>query len=233
MNDIFERYGIRRAVAPSAQAAYEYLLGDPLLHMDMTEALRRGDAELKYADSDGVLMYNKRTGEYLASADNKETAKELMELAEYMPMTAHGKAFSGFGYEYEARQFTYTSIYPPNESAAGITDLELFTALEVANALDVNIQDVREMIADGLGCGAFEEGKLCAFCLLNRDLSLNPAKILTSAKDEKKLYAYAVNAIMRLGFTPFGQVAAKSEAEKRVRECGLFDFSEEPLYIFF
>ena len=64
--------------------ALTYLLRSPHLHIDMTEAIYRGLAELLYAQPDGVLLrlrapWNGRTFLYECSAATPERSAALLE----------------------------------------------------------------------------------------------------------------------------------------------------------
>jgi len=59
------------------QKALEYLITDPLLHMDMLEAVRHREADILYARRDGVLIFHRECGAYMLSADSEESAGRI------------------------------------------------------------------------------------------------------------------------------------------------------------
>lgn len=59
------------------QRALSYLGRNPILCMDMVEALRRGDGVVSAVRTDGVLIYVRRSGAYLLAAGNVEAAEAL------------------------------------------------------------------------------------------------------------------------------------------------------------
>ena len=75
--------------------ALTYLLQAPHLHIDMTEAIYRGLAEILYAQPDGVLLrlrapWNGSTFLYECSAATPERSATLLEQLEpHVPLVAH------------------------------------------------------------------------------------------------------------------------------------------------
>ncbi|MDO4565283.1 MAG: GNAT family N-acetyltransferase [Clostridia bacterium] len=63
-------------------AAFEYFERAPLIHVDMSEAIKRGRAKVLYAGSDGVLLHNEKKGNYLLSSVSYRAAAKLCELIE-------------------------------------------------------------------------------------------------------------------------------------------------------
>ena len=58
--------------------AIAYLMKNPLLHMGMIEPIRRDSAEILYAETDGVLIKEKKGNAYMVSVDNFEKGQELI-----------------------------------------------------------------------------------------------------------------------------------------------------------
>lgn len=59
------------------QRAYSYLGRDPVMRMDMLEALRRGCGTVTAVREDGALVYVGRSGAYLLAAENVPAAEAL------------------------------------------------------------------------------------------------------------------------------------------------------------
>ncbi len=69
--DLYERYDLPgRALA--------YLLRDRLLHMDMIENIRRGQAEVLAVREDGVIIRDVTTGIYMITAETKDAGERLL-----------------------------------------------------------------------------------------------------------------------------------------------------------
>ena len=61
-------------------AALKYLDKDRLLHIDMLEAIRLKEADILYADEDGVLLYQIPGGIYMLSAACEQSARRISGL---------------------------------------------------------------------------------------------------------------------------------------------------------
>jgi len=64
------------------QRAYSYLGRNPILYMDMVEALRRGDGIVSAVRTDGVLVHVRKSGAYLLAAGSVEAAEALGSLVQ-------------------------------------------------------------------------------------------------------------------------------------------------------
>ncbi len=60
------------------QKAYSYLGRDPVLCMDMLEALRRGGGSVTAVSEEGALIFEKNSHAYLLAAENSEAGERLV-----------------------------------------------------------------------------------------------------------------------------------------------------------
>jgi hypothetical protein len=74
---------------PKKDIAMAYLGNNPLLHMGMIEALRRGKSELIYADTDGVLLLETESKEYMLSVSAPETAARIIAGLDHAEFVVH------------------------------------------------------------------------------------------------------------------------------------------------
>lgn len=70
--DLYKRYELD-------MECVKWLMKDKLLHMDMIELIRRGQAQILYFEKDGVLLRDKVSGLISVSVKTKETAKRVLE----------------------------------------------------------------------------------------------------------------------------------------------------------
>ncbi|MBQ7956223.1 MAG: tRNA (guanosine(37)-N1)-methyltransferase TrmD [Lachnospiraceae bacterium] len=61
------------------QACIQMLMKDKLLHIDMIELIRRGQAQILYFEKDGVLLRDKVSGAIMMTAKTKEAAGKILE----------------------------------------------------------------------------------------------------------------------------------------------------------
>ena len=96
--------------------AIECLSCKPLLHMDMLEAIRRGNADIIYAAPEGVLIKEKYSGAYMLSETDEALGRKLLDSLDKPGLLAvHQEslkdyAYSCFGYKevIECFQAVYT-----------------------------------------------------------------------------------------------------------------------------
>lgn len=73
------------------QKSVEWLMKDKLLHMDMIEAIRRGQARLFYGGKDGVLLQEKKSGAYMLTAITAEAGEKILN--GFLPENAEPELF--------------------------------------------------------------------------------------------------------------------------------------------
>lgn len=103
------------------QRALSYLGRNPVLCMDMVEAIRRGDGVVSAVRMDGVLISVPRSGAYLLAAGDTAAAGALGELIRgAVQLAVHDKKNAeqladelGFGAVMECRAAAYLSPMPP------------------------------------------------------------------------------------------------------------------------
>ena len=72
-------------------ATIAYLMKNPLLHMDMIEAIRRNTADILYSGKDGVLLKEQNSNAYMISADSFEKGRELIDRISECNLIAEGR----------------------------------------------------------------------------------------------------------------------------------------------
>lgn len=103
------------------QRALSYLGRNPVLCMDMVEALRRGDGSVSAVRVDGVLINVRRSGAYLLAAGNTEAAEALGKLCKgALQLSVHDRKNAellrdklGYGTVMECRAAAYLNPMPP------------------------------------------------------------------------------------------------------------------------
>ncbi len=103
------------------QRALSYLGRNPVLCMDMVEAIRRGDGSVSAVRMDGVLINVPRSGAYLLAAGDTAAAGALGELIRgAVQLAVHDKKNAelladelGFGTVMECRAAAYLNPMPP------------------------------------------------------------------------------------------------------------------------
>ena len=158
--------------------ALTYLLKRPGLHIDMTESIYRGLAEIRYAEPDGVLqlVHAHSTGApvlYQLSADTREAAEKLLPLITLkIPVVAH-QACCVEAVTARRDQLVSSCIQalwptfapPPANPAVEIWPLDLGDLPVVEQHYDLieNPTELAERITSGGMYGACVEDRLAGF----------------------------------------------------------------------
>lgn len=104
------------------QRALSYLGRNPILCMDMVEALRRGDGVVSAVRVDGVLIHVRRSRSYLLAAGSMGAAEALGQLVDRAAqISVHDKKSAellrdklGLGQMMECRAAAYIDTVPPS-----------------------------------------------------------------------------------------------------------------------
>ncbi len=221
------------------EAALSWLGRDPLLHVCMTECIRRGRAEILYSGNDGVLLRDPE-GKFLAASFESPDA-----LRPRMPML-HQKGFDlllhqQFALEMAGAQLPeltfcmhcYHSVYTKKEplhaalpEGMHMERLTLRHAGQVAEVYTHASADyVTECIRAGLMLGAFCGGELAGFIGQHVEGAQGLLEVLPAYRRRglaSALMAASINAALDRGETPFGQIITDNEASLALsRSLGL------------
>ncbi|MDO4543113.1 MAG: GNAT family N-acetyltransferase [Clostridia bacterium] len=202
--------------------AFEYFKRSPLIHVDMAEAIRRGNSKILYADSDGVLLYNEKTHTYLLSSANYEAAVRLctMVKGECRCIVVRGegaaeavKAVLNFELGEPCFQCAYLKKEPVQFECDGdIRPLDLSHIPTVARHYRITDPAyARDRIAAGDMFGLFnrETGEMMGFIGIHDDGSGGMLEIFEPYRKRgygTALERFILNEQLRRGYTPYGQI---------------------------
>ena len=119
--------------------AYNYLNRDRLHHIDMLETIDRHNAELIYAEDDGVLLLNIAGGTYMISTESEEALEKMCGLiSEPKLITLHQAKFAqllqekyGFKHKMECFQCAYLPRERLEEKASEGVEMRELTQAEL------------------------------------------------------------------------------------------------------
>lgn len=101
------------------EKAIRYLSEDSLSHIDMLEPLRRGTADVVYAENDGVIIYERNSQACMITMQELEKCKSLPGIESYHLFAVHQKNIAawiqqkgGFSHCFEAYQAAYGKKEP-------------------------------------------------------------------------------------------------------------------------
>lgn len=203
------------------EKAVAYLSKDPLLHVDMLESIRRGEAKLMWVSDRGVLLRNTACGVVMMSAEEEEADRMLAALDGAPALVAHQafyiqKAQEKFGLQ--TKRFCRQAVYPgrmplpPDPVAAGIRPLggEHLPFLMAHYSQAEGEEDyLRERLSHGAVFGAFASGGLAGFIGIHSEGSMGMLEVLPEYRRRgiaAALGTFLVNRMLAQGRVPFSQI---------------------------
>ncbi len=204
-----------------------YFARDPLLHVDMSEALRLSGSRALYAAADGVIVSS--TDIRFVSTENERTAFRLLPMLDGADVGAivlhqpflYGELTRKRGFRsfmdcyncayYGREPIPYT--LPENAEIRPLTQAHAeFVAKNYSAQADVGY--IRERIDAGL-FGAFVSGELAGFAGTHDEGSVGLLQVLPQYRRFGLAYAleaFMINRQLSLGILPFGQVRVHNDA---------------------
>lgn len=235
--DLYEKYLYRKACE-------EKLLQNKLLHMDMIEALRRGDAEILYFGEEGVLLKEKNNGVHMLTVSDKESGERILDCIKEEPrlFVSHQEFMNdyickrfGMKMECECTQMVYTRKEPlPLKKETDIRRLDIREAEEVCAHYTLCDKDYMEnRLKCGVMYGIYEEGTLAGFIGMHKEGSIGMLEVFEAYRGKgfgTALEAFYINLHLKQGYTPFGQVISGNDISFRLQEKLQLYPSKEKLY---
>lgn len=231
--------------------ALTYLLKDPKLHIDMTEAIYRGLAEICYGEPDGVLLrlrapWNGNTFLYELSAATPERSAALLEQLEPgVPFVAH----QAFTLEQAQRRWDcksqrcvqgqWPSFTPPAlDPAVEIWPLDLGDLPAVLAHYDL-IQDEEELaqrITSGNLFGACVDDQLAGFVGVHTEGAIGLLTVLQQYRQRGiglALERYIIRQELRQGHIPYCQMFESNQRSLHLQERLGMELHTEPVWWIF
>lgn len=222
--------------------AYDYLNRDRLHYIDMLETIDRNNAELIYAEQDGVLLLNIPSGTYMISTENEEVLEKMCGLiTEPKLITLHQAKFAqflqakyGFKHKMECLQCAYLSRERLEEKASDGIEMRELTQAElqfVCKNYDHPSDEsyIAERIEAGM-LGAFC-GKECAgFIGTHSEGTMGMLQVLPYFRRRGIAYtleAALINRLLKRGFIPHAQIVTTNKASVLLQEKIGMSFSDK------
>ncbi len=215
------------------QAAIGYLEQEPLWHMDMLEALRRGRGEVAYFKGKTVLIRrSERPDFYLLTADGPEAAEAAFEgLPAPWCIVARGPGVAErmrerFGLELSdyCSNVAYLKQERLSWNCPGLV-IRPFLVEELPIFLEhYHIEDedeAREHIEKGELFAAEFEGELAGFMGLHGDGSMGLLEVFPEYRKlgiGRAIEKFFINFCLDRGWTPYGQVFLNNEKSFSLQE---------------
>ncbi|MBD5085258.1 MAG: GNAT family N-acetyltransferase [Clostridiales bacterium] len=202
------------------------LARDPVLYLDLTEAIRRGDGKVLGATPHGALaaFTNLIDGPqfgFTMFADNLETAEQLLELLPPVPgfITVHETLYAGLLQE----RFGFTGLrpcwqvgylraapLPLPELGVEVRQLDASHLPTVISNYDLEDEEYLDwLIGRGELFGAFDGDTLMAFAGRHAEGSIGLLEVLPQYRRRglaTLLQSHMINLELSRGHIPYGQV---------------------------
>ena len=221
----------------------------PGLHIDMTEALYRGLAEVLYAETDGVLQLVHREGDgkpvlYQFSADTVETAQRLAPRLELrLPIVTHqpvsrdtaAARWSG-GAVSEWVQACWPGFEPPPaDTSVEIWPLDLGDLPVVAEhyRLIRDSEELAERITSGNLYGACVEDRVAGFVGIHAEGAVGMLTVLEKYRGHgigRALMTYIIRRELRRGHIPYSQILRGNEVSLTLQRKAGLEPQPEPIW---
>ena len=210
-----------------------YLEQDKTIRIDMIEAIRRGTAAVKYAETDAVLLKTD-SGFYLLVGDTVEACERALDAADdtFYAFVAHNEASR------EAVQKRYPQLnhcspcwqaYCPKTDPIPVPDvceIKPFPLDQVPFLVSVydpgaDPKDYEECVESGDVLAAYRDGKIAGFIGFHEDGSGGMLEVLPEFRRlgiGSALEIALHNLALSRGWTPYGQIRVGNEASRRLQE---------------
>lgn len=243
--DLYERYeGLLRC--------NKELLKNKLLHIDMTQLIFRGQAEILYhGKPQNILIWDKVSGIYFVTSAEEEQGVLMLEIIKkhanskgrmnYL-LVSH-QEFMGPLIEMKFQmqpfltsyQVVYTRKGPlPANKKVDVRKLEFIHVQEVIEQYSiVGEEEIRERISSGNMWGAFLQGKLIGFIGIHREGSIGMLHVLPEYRNggiAMALETEVINRMLEKGLTPYGQVEENNHVSRKLQEKLGFYFSKDKVH---
>ncbi|MDF2843430.1 MAG: GCN5-related N-acetyltransferase [Herbinix sp.] len=191
--------------------AIKYLSKNPLLHMDMMEAIRRNSADLLYADIDGVLIREQNSDAYMITVNDVELGCNLINtISESNLFVAHQENMVELisnKFNLKGKMECFQVVYE-QEHMLEVSDEISIRALDLEH-IDVILEhykklpysEVKELLEKGTMFGGYK--------------------------------SYMVNRMLQKGQIPFAQIEVNNKASLELQKKLGFCVSEDRVFWLF
>lgn len=212
--------GVPAAISMDKTLALKTLSRDPVLHMDMVEAIRSGNAELLFVSESGVLLRHTLSPVLMMSANDPETAGRMLAAADSTELFV---AHQSFTVEMVLQKFPYRgqmpcrqAVYLKNEPLPSVPSPEIkrlderFLPFIMEHYSHDDDEDYQlERLRSGVMFGAFVDGRPAGFIGMHTEGSIGMLEVLPEFRRRGialALETFYVNRLLSEGRVPYSQI---------------------------
>lgn len=222
--------------------ALNYLTENSLLHMDMIEPIRRGTAQFLYADTDGVLLREQKSGAYMLSTINKEKSQELLDMiSECKLIVLHQLDMIEDvvrKYNLKSQLVCVQAVYlnqnkPCVTEGIEIKPLELvYKDIILAHYDKLSNNEIENLIESGLLYGGFKDGVLFGFVGNHLEGSIGLLEVFPRYRSRgygRALESFIINHMLDKDLVPYAQIEIDNKKSMTLHQNFGFHISEDKL----
>lgn len=200
------------------EKAINYLLEDSLSNIDMLEPLRRGTADVIYAENDGVVIYERNSQACMITMQELEKCQSIVDFEKYYLFSVHQKNIAEwiqqkgkFSHSFEV----YQAVYSKKETIVDCFDTICVLNRDYTDQICQNYttMDDRKYIETLIDrtqlWGIFDNGVLAGFIGEHLEGSMGLLEVFPEYRRKGygyKLESFLINHFLKLNEIPFCQV---------------------------
>ena len=224
--------------------AMSYLSKNPLLHMGMIVPIKRGTAQILYADENAVCLIETESDAYMLSASDHQASQRLIELIPPDEMVTFHQEFmleylkarmvySSFLENYQAVYFSHAPLPVLSDLSVQALDISHFEMVQANYEVDVGAEYLEKRIEAGELFGGHVNTRLVGFVGIHAEGSIGLLQVFKGFRGKgygAALTANMVNYQLSRGCMPFEQIGIENSASLAIaRKLG---FSTSPERVF-
>jgi ribosomal protein S18 acetylase RimI-like enzyme len=226
--------------------AIKYLTKNPLLHMGMLETIRRGTADILYAEENGVLLKEDKSNAYMLSVDNFDIGKELINTTSSCNLILSHQEFM---VDYILDRFNLTkklecfqAVYMDKAKLSMSEELEMrqLNKIHVEIILEhygkLSKSELETILEDGNLFGGYNDGELIGFIGNHLEGSMGLLEIFPKYRRlgyGTILESYMINHMLEKDLVPFAQIEVDNNKSLALHNKLGFSVSRDSLFWIF
>lgn len=221
------------------EKAIGYLLEDSLSYIDMIEPLRRGTADIIYAENDGVVIYEQNSQVCMVTMQELEKCQSIIDFEKYQIFAVHQPNISewiqqkgNFSHSFEA----YQAVYRKKETIVDCFDTIKVLTCDYTDQICQNYKAMNDrkyietLIDRKQLWGIFDNGVLAGFIGEHLEGSMGLLEVFPEYRRKGygyKLESYLINRFLQLNEIPFCQMMTDNVKSLALQQKIGMDISEQ------
>lgn len=227
--------------------AIKYLRKNTLLNIGIIEAIRRGTAEILYAEIDGVLIREKKSNAYMISVDDFEIGRKLIDTIEESSLIVSHQQFM---VDYILNRFKLTkslecvqAVYMSRSKlhvkkhGLEINKLKVEQIKLILEHYDkLSINEIETLLKNGNIFGGYKNEKLIGFVGNHLEGSIGLLEVFPQYRRLGYgiiLESYIINKMLEESLVPFAQIEIDNKKSMLLQTKLGFKISKDCLYWIF